>query len=1182
MEALIAGDPEHIGEYWLAGRLGSGGQGVVYDAYDREGRRVALKVLHSASDQGRDRFAKEATAAGRVASYCTARVLASDMSGSKPYIVSEYVPGPSLRQAVNQGRRFTGDDLHRLATAIATALTTVHDAGVIHRDLKPDNVLLSPDGPRVIDFGIARTLDMSLTKSGEVSGTPSYMAPEVFTGQRAGAPADVFAWGAIMVFASTGEDPFRADSLGGVMHRVLSAQPDLSGLPPRLISLTAAAMQKDPSARPSARDLLLALVSGDGSDMRGLLTAGSRAASGVHVPEAADPALGTIAEDAYGALAPEARELAAEVFLRLVSVADDGHETVRWALKEELLAGRSEREVQTIERILRAFSYLVTQKDDAVALSHPALLRAWPRLRTWVDSDRDGLAVLGQISNAARQWVENGCKDGDLLRGSSLDHALTWAATGRRNITLTPRERDFLAAGTELTRKNIRRRRLTTVALGVLLAVAVAAASVAVVQNRQVAEQSRVVAQQRDQAIGRQVAAEADKLRTTDPAKAMLLSVAGWRLAAGADTRQSLTTSLTMPESMAFRDPGAKGVSAAAAAADGRTRVTADEAGVRVYDVPSRRQKTFWRWPSGFGALPTAAALSPGGRTLVIVSRNTAYSWDTMTGKKLHEHRVAEGSPGVDVVFDAHETLAAVMREATLEFLWDTRTGRSYAPELEANSGPAISPSGTYIAAIGINQGGLKVIHLPDLTVDTRIPKKCGTAVTFTADSRRLLCANGEIEAWDLGTARKLADEDRPFWQESASDDFQATSLRVSRDGRRLLGVEGRTLHLWDAEKGDELYTYVAEGEPDAAWLDPDGKTIRYLLESSIITLDLGSRVTRGRLPSGYEVGAFSQDGRLIAAEKDGAPTRVWDMRRLGVPLSGSEGTTNTLFDPAGKRLAATGEGLGLSVWEVATGRRLWRHRVPKDQVVASKAFTPDGGKLVLSLTAVSGADTGNELIVLAADSGRVLARHKLDTETGIVASTRDGTAMVSTTGRVLDLNTGKPVGSGFNRAGNTIAVSPTAPLLALGADTVELWDSAKGEELSPALRVASDAEVEAVLFSHDGTLLAAISRSIGETFDDVYTAQIWDVASRQRLGSFPIDIFDLLAFSADDGMLYVSGNHSGTIAQIPVAGDRVAELVCERAGRTLSPQEWSQYLAGAPYRDICPRSGNDGAAVPR
>ncbi|GAA3165812.1 protein kinase domain-containing protein [Nonomuraea roseoviolacea] len=1177
MEALIAGDPQHIGEYWLAGRLGSGGQGVVYDAYDRDGRRVALKMLHAADNEaGRDRFAKEVAAAGRVASFCTARVLASDLSGSRPYIVSEYVAGPTLRQAVDRGRRFTGDDLHRLATAIATALTAVHDAGVIHRDLKPDNVLLDADGPRVIDFGIARTLDMSLTKTGEVSGTPSYMAPEVFTGQRAGAPADVFAWGSIMVFASTGQDPFRADNLGGVMHRVLSAQPDLSGLPPRLASLVAAAMEKDPSARPTARDLLLALVSGNAADTRGLLTAGSRAARGVYVPDAADPALGTIAEDAYGALAPDERELAAEVFLRMVAVTDDGYEAVRWALKEELLAGRSEREAQAIERILQVFSYLVTQKDDAVALSRPALLRAWPRLRVWVDGDRDGLAVLSQISSAARQWADNGRKDGDLLQGSRLDHALTWAATGRRHITLTPQERDFLAAGTELTRRRIRRRRLTTIALAGLLAVALAAGGLAVLQGRQVAEQSAVVARQRDQAVGRQVAAEADRWRTTDPVKAMLLSVAGWRLAPDTDTRRSLTTSLTMPESAVFRDPGAKGVSATAAAADGRTRVIAGEDGVRVYDVPSRRQTAFWKWPSGFAALPTAAALSPSGRTLVIVSRNRAYSWDTMTGRKLHEHDVSEDSPGVHVVFDAHESLVAVMRESTLEYLWNTRTGRSYAPSpmLESDSAaPAIAASGAYVAGIGVNQGGLKVIRLSDLTVDTRMPKKCGTVVAFTPDSRRLLCANGDVEEWNLDTATKVTDEDRPFWQESASDDFVNGRLRVSRDGRRLLGVDGRTIHLWDAEKGGELYTYQAEGPLGDAWLDPAGRTIRYLLDSSIVTVDLGSRVSSSRLPDGYQVSAFSQDGRLIAATKDAHPMRVWDTHRLGAPMAGSEGAGSPLFDPAGRRLAAAGEDRAVSLWDVATGARRWRHPVPQGQFVLSRTFTPDGGELVLSLAEESERDARNELVVLAADTGRVLARHKLDTTTGTIVATRDGKAVVSNIGKVFDLSTGKVVGRGFNGAGEAIAVSPTAPLLALGAGTVELWDSAQGEERPPALRVANDAQVEAVLFSHDGALLALISRSIGETFDDVYTAQVWDVGSRQRLGSFPIEILDLLAFSADDHTLYVSGNSSGTVTAIPVDGNRVAELVCKRAGRTMSQEEWSQYLKGVSYRDVCPAS---------
>ncbi|GAA3171280.1 WD40 repeat domain-containing protein [Nonomuraea salmonea] len=199
------------------------------------------------------------------------------------------------------------------------------------------------------------------------------------------------------------------------------------------------------------------------------------------------------------------------------------------------------------------------------------------------------------------------------------------------------------------------------------------------------------------------------------------------------------------------------------------------------------------------------------------------------------------------------------------------------------------------------NQGGLKVIRLPGLTVDTRLPKRCGSVVTFTPDSRRLLCANGDVEAWDLASGTKVPDEDRPFWQASAAEDLPGARLRLSADGRRLLGVEGRTLHLWDAATGDELAVYHAEGEPEDAWPERDGRTVRYLLDSSTITADLGSRLSSVRLPGGHQVAAFAQDGRLAATAKDGGAVRVWDARRLGPPLSGSDGASGAVFDPQGK-----------------------------------------------------------------------------------------------------------------------------------------------------------------------------------------------------------------------------------------------------------------------------------------
>ncbi|WP_068927248.1 protein kinase domain-containing protein [Planobispora rosea] len=171
--------------------------------------------------------------------------------------------GTSLRAAVAGGRVITGDGLLRLGTAIAAALAVVHDAGVAHRGVKPDNVLLGPDGPRLVGLGTARTMETAgTTVTGPVTGVRTSMPPEVFTGQRAGTAADVFGWGCVMVFAATGEDPFHAESLGCLMHRVLSVDPDLSAIPAPLHDLVAAALAKQPHARPTARHLLAALTGG--------------------------------------------------------------------------------------------------------------------------------------------------------------------------------------------------------------------------------------------------------------------------------------------------------------------------------------------------------------------------------------------------------------------------------------------------------------------------------------------------------------------------------------------------------------------------------------------------------------------------------------------------------------------------------------------------------------------------------------------------------------------------------------------------------------------------------------------------------------------------------------------------------------------------------------------------------
>lgn len=266
MEKLGAGDPQRIGAYRLLARLGAGGMGQVYLARSDRGRTVAVKLVRqelAEQEEFRNRFRLEVRAARQVGGEWTAPVLDADTEADIPWVATGYVAGPSLQTVVSHDHGALPERSVRiLAAGLTHALKDIHTAGLIHRDLKPSNVLVTIDGPRVIDFGIARALetvtDGGLTRTGALVGSPGFMAPEQVRGDRITPACDVFCLGSVLAYAASGALPFGTANSGvhALMFRIAQEEPDLEGLPEGLQELVRDCLHKEPSARPTLDQLL--------------------------------------------------------------------------------------------------------------------------------------------------------------------------------------------------------------------------------------------------------------------------------------------------------------------------------------------------------------------------------------------------------------------------------------------------------------------------------------------------------------------------------------------------------------------------------------------------------------------------------------------------------------------------------------------------------------------------------------------------------------------------------------------------------------------------------------------------------------------------------------------------------------------------------------------------------------
>ncbi|WUI01901.1 serine/threonine-protein kinase [Spirillospora sp. NBC_00431] len=264
MKPLRDGDPRRLGPYRLEGRLGAGGMGEVFLGVSPGGRRVAVKVIraeHSDRPEFRVRFAREVEAARKVGGFYTAQVVDADPEAAEPWMATAYIDGPSLREAAP----LEVAEVRELGAALAEGLAAIHASGLVHRDLKPGNVIMSPDGPRIIDFGVARAAGATaLTSTGAVVGTYAYMAPEQVRADTAGPASDVFALGCVLAFAATGRGPFDAANVPGIVHRIVNAPPGLAGVPVELRPAIEACLAKDPDRRPSPTEVAALLATPPG------------------------------------------------------------------------------------------------------------------------------------------------------------------------------------------------------------------------------------------------------------------------------------------------------------------------------------------------------------------------------------------------------------------------------------------------------------------------------------------------------------------------------------------------------------------------------------------------------------------------------------------------------------------------------------------------------------------------------------------------------------------------------------------------------------------------------------------------------------------------------------------------------------------------------------------------------